>query len=128
MISSTPFARIASRFSMKPGRWLRWQVGVKAPGMPTSTILRPAKSSPVVRLLRPALARHEESGLGNAVADGKGHGKSPAERMRVSGGRAGAQRISTALFDRLAAGDGDEAEGLALDAAASAGRPASESR
>lgn len=34
---STPLALRASMFSMKPGRWLAWHVGVKAPGTATRT-------------------------------------------------------------------------------------------
>ena len=39
---STPLLLISSAFSMKPGRCLVLQVGVKAPGTPTSTTFLPA--------------------------------------------------------------------------------------
>ena len=46
-IASTPLARNASACSLKPGRWRAEQVGVKAPGTPNSTTVRPAKNSAV---------------------------------------------------------------------------------
>src|SRR5262252_6525977 len=45
---STPFALIASAFFTKPGMWLRWQVGVKAPGTANSTTFLPLNTSSVV--------------------------------------------------------------------------------
>ena len=38
---STPLLLISSAFSMKPGRCLVLQVGVKAPGTPTRTTFLP---------------------------------------------------------------------------------------
>src|SRR5882724_12712794 len=46
-IRSTPFFRMSSARSTKPGRWWSEQVGVKAPGTPKSTTFLPANTSRV---------------------------------------------------------------------------------
>src|SRR5947209_701811 len=53
-ISSIPLPRISSDLLTKPGRWLRWQVGVNAPGTPIRTTRRPLKNSSVVRVCGPS--------------------------------------------------------------------------
>ena len=46
--ASTPLALISSTLATKPGMWLRWQVGVKAPGTAKRTTRRPLNISSVV--------------------------------------------------------------------------------
>src|SRR5208282_559903 len=51
---STPLALTAAFFSMKPGRCLAEQVGVKAPGSANSTTFLPLNISSVVMSLMPS--------------------------------------------------------------------------
>src|SRR6476469_2805373 len=50
----TPFFLKASALSINPGRCLRWQVGVKAPGTANSTTFLSAKMSDVVNFSMPS--------------------------------------------------------------------------
>src|SRR5512145_3547539 len=50
----TPFFLKASALSRKPGKCLRWQVGVKAPGTANSTTFLPANTSSVLRVSIPS--------------------------------------------------------------------------
>src|SRR5262249_28930857 len=50
---STPCFLKSSALSMKPGRCLRWQVGVKAPGTANRTTRLPANTSLVVKISSP---------------------------------------------------------------------------
>src|SRR4029077_17100590 len=74
----TPFFLKASALSRKPGRCLRWQVGVKAPGTANSTTFLPAKTSDVLNFSMPSDPSTRK------VASGR---RSPLPILMVTSGR-----------------------------------------
>src|SRR5262245_8761625 len=74
----TPFFLKASAFSRNPGRCLRWQVGVKAPGTANSTTFLPSNTSDVLNFSMPSDPSTRK------VASGR---RSPIPILMVTSGR-----------------------------------------
>ncbi len=66
--TSMPRARNCSNCSTKPGRWRAEQVGVKAPGTPNNTALRPSNNARVSSVSMPSRMRlRVTSGIGSPM-------------------------------------------------------------